>query len=181
MLQHTNAITVGNKIEQTDTAPPSCELIIDGQPTGQRLAGVDLEAALECDAGYLVFLTHDCPFEETLSIYLLDAAGILQDSVHIGGMYTTGVFRNLQIQPPEKVSFAFFAELTYTVKLLACPEFCLPFFAGLPGVSRRFFFKRHFVVTYTRHDKKVYPIVVLFRKILNVLRFKNQNGKNLKP
>jgi len=181
MLQRTDAITVGNKVEQTDTTSPSCEVMIHGKPTGQRLAGYDLEAALECDTGYLVFLTHDCPFEETLSIYLLDHAGIRLDSVNIGGMYTSGVFRNLQIQPPDKASFEFFAEATYTLKLLRRPRFCLPFFAEPMGVSRRFGFKRHFVVTQTRHVKKVYPIVLLFGKIFNMLGFKKQNGKEGNP
>jgi len=195
MLQQTDAITLGNKIpEQTDdiataisqigesdNVSPSCELMIHGKGTGQRLDGYYLETALQYDAGYLVFMNHDCPYEETLSIYLVDHAGVLQDSAHIGGMYTTGIFRNLQTQQPDQVSFEFFAEATYTVKLLHSPGFRMPFFSEPIGVCRPFGFKRRFVVTETRHVKHVYPIVVLFRNILNVLRFRKQNDKSSNP
>jgi len=196
MLQQTDVITVGNKIpEQTDdidiiinqirepdnVPPPSCELMIHGKGTGQRLDGYYLEAALQCDAGYLVFLTHDCIFEEMLSIYLVDQAGVLQDKAHIVAIYGTGIFSNLQIQQPDQVSFEFFEEITFTVKLLRSPGFRVPIFSEPRDVWRPFGFKRHFAVTETRHVKHVYPIVVLFNKVVDVCCFRKHNDKNSNP
>jgi len=193
MLQQTDAITVGNKIpEQTDDiatiisqihepddVSPSCELMIYGKGTGQRLDGYYLEAALQCDTGYLVFLNHDCIFEETLSIYLVDHNGALQDKADIFAIYSTGTFGNLQIQQPDQVSFEFFDEVTFTVKLLRNPGFRVPFFYEPKSVWRSFGFKRQFVVTRTNHVKEVPPIVALFHKVVDVCRSKKAGRQDL--
>jgi len=146
MLQQTDAIAVGKAISQTDSASSSCELMIYGKSTGQRLDGYYLDAALECNVGYLIFLTHDCPFEETLSIYLVDHVGILQDSAHICALYTIGIFSNLKIQQPDKVFFEFFAEGIFTVQILPDSGLRIPFFSEPRGVYRPFGFKRRFIV-----------------------------------
>jgi len=146
VLQQTDAIALGKLISQTDSASSRCELMIDGKSTGQRLDGYYLEAALECNVGYLIFLTHDCPFEETLSIYLIDHVGILQDKAHICAIYTTGIFSNLKIQQPDKVFFEFFAEGIFTVQILPGSVFRIPFFSEPRGVYRSFGFKCHFIV-----------------------------------
>jgi len=134
---------------------PSCELIIQGKPTGYRIDGCILEAALQCDTGYLVFLTEDCPFEESLDIHLVDFSGDLKDSVRIGGMYTTGTFGNLQVQQPNKVTFEFIGKTahkkgtTWVVELLPSPSWRLPIFSDTLGAQRPFGFKRHFLLTAT--------------------------------
>jgi len=155
MLQPTNAITLDNLIAQTDDTSPSCELVIHGKNTGQRLKGCILEAAIECDTGYFVFLTHDCPFEETLSIYLVNHSGTLQDSADLFGMYITGVFRNLHIHPPNQVTFEFFADAIWTVTLLPRLKRHSPLSFESMGVQRLFAFKRHFTMTRKTHWQKV--------------------------
>jgi len=170
MLQKIDTITLEDKTPQTDTIPPSCELVINGKPTGRRVAGYALDAAYQCDTGYLVFLNHDCPFEETLSIYLLDATGALQDSAHLGGMYTTGYFRNDQLIQPDKMSFEFFADATWTVHLLSKPHLRMPLFSEPLGITRPFGFQRHFVITKTLHTKNHAPIVLWVQKIVKKLR-----------
>jgi len=170
MIQPTDIITIhpplppsGVMVEEDGTisiAPPSseikipsCELIIDGKPTGQRVAGCVLEAALKCDVGYLVFLTENCPFEESLDIHLVDLSGVLQDSVCIGGMYTTGTFCNLQIQQPDKLLFEFIDKAAHKngtiwlLKILPKPSLHLPFFSDVSGVKRAFGLIRHFSIT----------------------------------
>jgi len=170
MLEQTDAITIDNKIPQAGTASPSCELIINGKKTGRRLHGYCLESAIICDDGYLVFLSHGCPFEETLSIYFVDLLGDKQDSAHIGGMYTTGTFRNIKIRQPNQMQFDFFAESTLTIKILPSSEFRMPFFSEPLGIHRSFGFRRRFVISETRHVKKRYPIVDIMLKIIHTLR-----------
>lgn len=127
--------------------PPRGELCIGGRSTGLRLSGVVLEAALRCDAGWLLFLTDDVPFEDMLSIHLVDPAGTLRlDSAHIGSAYATGNFRALQIQPPDTLQFHFMGGTPWRVQLLAGPAWRLPFVGEPAGVHRPFGFRRRFVV-----------------------------------
>jgi len=145
-LQKTDTITLVEIIPPTDTTPPSCELAINGKPTGQRVEGCCLEMAFLYGTGYLVIMNHDCPFEETLSIYLLDSSGILQDSAHIFWMYCTGFLTNVQIQQPNKILFEFFENAIWTLHILKEPEFRLPFFSEPTGVHRPLGLKRYFVI-----------------------------------
>jgi len=157
MLQRTDAITVSEQRPQTDTAPPSCELVIAGRPVGQRLQGCVLEAAFQCDVGYLLFLTHDCPFEETLSIYLINKLGKIIDSANLFWMYRTGNFNNAQVQQFDEISFEFFDRVkdkegtVWTLKMLPEPTFRIPLFFEPSGVFRKFLFKRHFLLTANPH------------------------------
>jgi len=159
MLKKIDAITLGAKISQSETMPPNCELVINEEPTGHRVDGYWLEAAYQYSNGYLVFLSHDCPFEETLSIYLLDFCGAVKDSAHIGGMYTTGCFRAVEIKQPAEIVFEFFAEATWVAQLLPKPTFRIPFFFEPMCVSRPFGFHRYFLLRKHRAKRIASPSI----------------------
>jgi len=133
---------------------PSCELVINGKHTGQRIAGCILEAAFQCDLGYLIFLTEDCPFEESLDIHLISLTGTLLDSARIGGMYTTGTFSNIQIHQPDTLFFDFMDKTahktgtTWIIKILPRPTARIPFLYGILGISRPFKLKQYFSVKF---------------------------------
>lgn len=125
---------------------PVSEIYFAGRATGKRVPGADLEAAVRVDARYLLFMTDDVPFEETLGIFLLDQNFDVIDSARLGAMYSTGMFSTLELHEPRTVGFRFIGETTWTVEVLDRPETRLPFIADAPGVVRPFGFKRHFVV-----------------------------------
>jgi hypothetical protein len=147
MLHLSDQISILPATPAQSDQPPRCELRIDGRATGLCLSGVVLEAALRCDAGWLLFLTDDVPFEDMLSIHLLNPAGTLRlDSARIGSAYATGNFRALRIQPPDTLAFHFMGGTPWSVQLLAVPAWRLPFVGEPAGVHRPFGFLRRFVV-----------------------------------
>lgn len=147
MLQLTNRLSLCNPSPASATTLPSCELAIDGQPAGLRVTGCVLEAALQHAGGYLLFLTDDILYEDSLNIHLIDGHGELKDSARLGGMYASGYFEQLQIHPPDRVSFRFIGDTRWTVRLLAAPACRWPFFSEPVGVHRAFGCRRHFMLT----------------------------------
>jgi hypothetical protein len=127
-------------------AVPVSEIFIHGTPTGKKVSGALLAAAVQWQDKYLLFTTDDCPFEEFLGIRLLDSQFNLLDSAQIGAIYNTGTFSELKLHEPNAVSFLFIGDTTWRVELLTTPGFRLPFFSEPAGVWREFGFRRHFIV-----------------------------------
>lgn len=132
------------RVENSD--PPESEILIDGRPTGTVVSGAVLEAAVEAGELILVFMTDDEPFEEFLSIHLLDGAGHLLDTAQLGAAYSTGTFSDLRLEAPRRTRFRFFGDTDWTVDILPQRALRLPWPAEAPGVWRRFGFRRHFIV-----------------------------------
>lgn len=128
----------------TDTALARSELLLGGRSTGVIVTGAVLEAALEWQGYRIVFLSDDIPFEDMLRIYMFDADLTLVDAAVLGAMYSTGTFAELSLQPPDALTFRFFAGTVWRMVLLAKREFALPFLFDPSGVSRKFKFFRHF-------------------------------------
>lgn len=128
----------------SDTELATSELLVDGKPTGMIVTGAVLEAAVEWQGCRIAFLTDDIPFEDMLRIYMFDADMTLVDAAVIGAMYSTGTFAELNLQPPNALTFRFFGGTVWHMVLLAEREFCLPFFSDPSGVSRKFQFFRRF-------------------------------------
>lgn len=115
---------------------PRSEIVLNGERTGAVIDGAILEAALSWRDFFLVFLTDDIPHEDTLRIYLLDADLSVIDSARLGGMYTTGAFRDLRMRPPDIVRFRFFGDIKWELRLLGRRTFSLPEIVGVAGVWR---------------------------------------------
>lgn len=128
----------------TDTQLASSELLLDGKPTGLIVTGAVLEAALEWQGYRIAFLTDDIPFEDMLRIYMFDADMTLVDAAVLGAMYSTGTFAELNLQPPNALTFRFFGGTVWRMVLLAEREMAFPFLSDPSGVSRKFKFLRHF-------------------------------------
>ncbi len=88
--------------------PEDSDLLRDGAETGTVLPGVVLEAQFALGDEALLFLTYDVPFEEALTICLLDARDRLAEQVTLGGPYTTGHLHDLLIDGPDRLCFRFF-------------------------------------------------------------------------
>ncbi|MEE9412696.1 MAG: hypothetical protein V3V22_06545 [Methylococcales bacterium] len=87
---------------------PSIDLLFMPLKKQITLTGAVLEAQYSVDENYLVFITENCPFEESLLISLIDATGKLLDTLELSAWYTPGILSNLRIQPPNKICFSFF-------------------------------------------------------------------------
>lgn len=79
-------------------------------------AGPVHEATVEHEGRYIVFSTHDCPFEEGLSIQLFGPEGQELERVNLYAAYTGGVFAIKDISD-SCIEFTFWSEdrlrLTY--------------------------------------------------------------------
>ena len=128
-----------------DTAPTS-EIIVAGMPTGKVIGGAVLRAALKWNEYVLLFLTDDVPFEDTLSIYLLDADLNVVDWARMYFIYATGIFSDLDLTQDNAVRFRFFAGMVWTLKLFPKKTFVLPIISDPRGVSRPFAFSRMFQI-----------------------------------
>jgi hypothetical protein len=125
---------------------PSSEVLVDGTPTGKRVSGAVLEAAVQWEDRYLLFMTDDAPFEEVLGIHLLDDQHSVLDSAFIGGPYSTGSFSSLELREPNTIRFRFIGDTTWDVELLSRPRLRIPFISEPPGVWRPLRLTRHFIV-----------------------------------
>ena len=118
-------------------------IIADGRDTGRIIAGEILEAAVEWKNYHLLFTTDNTPFEEHLRIFLLDAQWKIVDCATLGAIYSTGVFSDLELAPPNSLHFRFFGGITWTLELLDHDVMSLPF-SDPKGVSRPFGFRKRF-------------------------------------
>ena len=125
---------------------PRCEIVVGANATGQVIDGAYLEAAIQWRDCYLLFLTDDAPFEESLRIYLMDTRWRVVDAAVIGGIYTTGSFSDLVIVNHDCARVRFIGNTDWEVELLEHPRFRLPWLGEPAGVKRSFGFKQHFVV-----------------------------------
>lgn len=128
----------------TDTELPSSALLLDDKPTGLIVTGAVLEAALEWQGFRIAFFTDDIPYEDMLRIYMFDAGMALVDAAVLGARYSTGTFAELNLQPPNALTFRFFGGTVWRMVLLDEQEFSLPFLSDPCGVSRKLKFFRHF-------------------------------------
>ncbi len=90
-------------------------------PDGVRIGPVDgqlLEAAFTLsDARTLVILSHDCMFEEALSIYLLGPDAQIEDRIHTRVMYTAGFFKMVRLCADGLEFNLYSTEQTYRLKI----------------------------------------------------------------
>jgi hypothetical protein len=125
-------------------ALPCSELVVAGRPTGLCVAGKVLEAAVEIDGRYLLFLTEGVTMEERLSIHLVSAQARLLDTASVGLMVALGLFARLKLAPPHEVRFRFLGDAQWCVEVHPEPRWAWPFAGEAPGVRRPFGWRRSF-------------------------------------
>lgn len=138
-------ITTRRVVQDEDESPAS-EILLRAVPTGKFVAGAILEAAIHWRDQYLLLLSNDIPYEDTLNMHLLDAALTLLDTAKLGAAYSTGSFTELQLHEPNQISFRFIGGNPWRIELLTTAEFKMPLLSEPRGVSRPFNFSRRFRV-----------------------------------
>jgi hypothetical protein len=133
--------------EATETQSPKSEITIEGTNLKLIINGVDLEACIKCDERYLIFTTDDCPFEESLNIYLLSGENEIIDSATAFWPYGTGSFKLHSVTDPDLVQFKFFGDKDWQIKVFKSKRFHIPHISEPSGVWRKIKFWRFFGVS----------------------------------
>ncbi len=138
-----SAITKANDISQTQ-----CIVFLNGINTGIRVSGQILEASFKVSASrYLLILSDDVIFEESLNITLIDVEYGVLENLTLGGPYTSGVFEDLLINS-HSIKFRFIGDTVWTIEPLSSPSLRIPF-RDPRGVTRRFGIKKYLNVSAT--------------------------------
>ena len=145
-IRETTEIQIKLLKEVSENADPRCEIVAKGVATGSVVPGAYLEAAVQWGECHLLFLTNDCPFEETLNIYLFDKQWRLLDSAEMFYIYSTGSFSDLKLTAPNRAQFRFFGDTDWELEIFDAPQFRFPWLGEPVGVIRGFGFTRHFLV-----------------------------------
>jgi hypothetical protein len=96
-------------------------LWFDASETALTLDGIVLEAQFDCDAGFLLLITYDVPYEEILNIYLVSPDLRVLDEENLGCFYTPGLLRDLTGTAEDCLSFSFFGGDRWSLTVLTQP------------------------------------------------------------
>lgn len=98
-------------------------LLWRGTPVGLVVDGLELEQQFCLETGYLLLLTENCPYEEGLHIYLLDAHRRARDAVELGAPYAPARLHNVQPHEPAALTFSFSGNDRWRLAVRAMPRF----------------------------------------------------------
>ena len=97
------------------------KLIYDHNDINLTVDGMVLDAQIEIQNIYVLFLTCDCPFEEFLYIHIIDKKLNLLDSYELGYAYGTGILDNIKIKN-NKISFSFYGNDEWNIIIYDKPK-----------------------------------------------------------
>lgn len=132
--------------EATETASPRSQLVVDGKEVDSFIEGTVLEACIKHERSYLIFTTNDCPYEESLNIYLLNQSYEILDNAVLVWPYSTGLFEILDITHSNLVDFKFFEEKIWQLEIFSHKRILIPCISEPCGVWRKLRFKHHFKI-----------------------------------
>ncbi len=84
--------------ESTETESPMSQVVVDGKSVDSFITGSVFEAGIKYEDCYLVFMTDDIPYEDTLRISFLNSQYCVLDYAALGWPYSTGTFQLLNIR-----------------------------------------------------------------------------------
>ncbi|WP_431627533.1 hypothetical protein [Enterobacter bugandensis] len=145
-MQQVNSITLVKVSEATDVSQAQSDVVLNGKSTGIIVPGQVLEAAVQVnEQRYILFLTDDIIFEESLTIVLIDVHDGLKEIVRLGNEYSTGTFADLQVTD-DSVDFRFIGDYIWTLKVSDSPRLRLPFVSAPKGVKRESGLKKYITI-----------------------------------
>lgn len=89
---------------------PRSALLWRGDPTGLTVDGLTIEKQFRVQPGYLLLITEDSPFEESLHVYLLSPERNLLDALELSVPYAPGILDRLDEREPASLTFSFFGD-----------------------------------------------------------------------
>ncbi|EOC5689766.1 hypothetical protein ACLF30_002170 [Cronobacter sakazakii] len=135
MMQQVHSLSLMKVQEATDLSQARSEVVRDGNNPGVIVSGEILEASVQInEQRYVLFLTDDVIFEESLTIALLDLREGTKEIVWLGHEYATGYFEALAVTA-DSINFRFIDEYLWTVTVSDAPRLRLPFVSDPQGVN----------------------------------------------
>ncbi|MEQ0828805.1 hypothetical protein ABLO17_17150 [Enterobacter dykesii] len=155
IMQQVNSISLVKVRDATDVSQAQSDVVLSGKSTGIIVPGQVLEAAVQVnEQRYILFLTDDIIFEESLTIALIDVHDGLKEIVHLGNEYSTGTFADLQVTD-DNVDFRFIGDYIWTLKVSNSPRLRLPFVSDPKGVKRESGLKKYITISATPASENV--------------------------
>lgn len=155
-MQQVHSLSLVKVQEETGLSQARSEVVLNGNNTGIIVPGEILEAAvLINEQRYVLFLTDDVIFEESLTIALFDLREGIKEIVWLGNEYATGYFEALAVTA-NSINFRFIGEYLWTVTVSDIPRFRLPFVSDPQGVKRDTGFKKYMNISVTRVSGKAH-------------------------
>ncbi|EOI3468994.1 hypothetical protein ACN6UN_001577 [Cronobacter turicensis] len=154
IMQQVNSVSLMKVREATDLSQAHSELLLHGNITGIIVPGEILEASVQInEQRYVLFLTDDVIFEESLTIALIDFREGIKEIVSVGNEYSTGNFEALSITA-DRINFRFMGDYLWTVTVSDTPRLRLPFLSDPRGVKRDAAFKKYMDISATTVSEK---------------------------
>lgn len=155
IMQQVNSIALVKVHEVSDVSQAQSDVVLNGKSTGIIVPGQVLEAAVQInEQRYILFLTDDIIFEESLTIALIDVNDGLKEIVHLGNEYSTGTFADLQVTD-DSVDFRFIGDYIWTLKVSDSPRLRLPFISDPKGIKRKSGLKKYITISATPASENV--------------------------
>ncbi|PCM44932.1 hypothetical protein [Marinobacter sp. ANT_B65] len=128
-----------------DSQTPCLQLIKGDEPFGSPQKGALIEAQYQVDDDrYLLFITDDVPYEETLRIYLIAGNAEVLDSLEFGGYLANGTLEGLNVVGEQSIEFSFIHEKRCRLTVKSDSGWKKPL-TFTPGVSRPGGLKKRFL------------------------------------
>lgn len=112
-------------LSPVEPAPADSEATVElwshGKATGRFLAGKVLEHQFQVGRAYLLLITYDVPYEESLFIYLLDGSWRILDMYELGAAYVPGILKHVQTISEQQLEFSFFGDERWRLTVLDRP------------------------------------------------------------
>lgn len=131
-MQKVNYISLSliQEIDDYSRFGSKAELCIHGKNTGITIPAYYLETAILLDDGrYLLFVTEDVPYEESLELLLIDIKQDIQEHVTIAIPYGSGTLREMRLYA-NHVEFSYFSDEIWRVEVSSSRFFRFPFQDG---------------------------------------------------
>jgi hypothetical protein len=131
-----------NSSDSAGDSQPTATVLREGRDIGLTIDGATLEGQFSLGDSYLLLVTDDCPYEETLRAYLINGNFDVIESVSLGYAYTSGILRDLRIVAHNALEFIFSGNAVYRLTVHSEPRHVWNVSGGV-GEVVRFLQKRH--------------------------------------
>lgn len=118
-MQKTSVFSVQSR--RHNQANPTCQLLVEGHPTGKTLKGSKLVDQFVAGKRYVVITDDDNFFEEVLHIYLLDLELNVLDELDFSQPFTAGIYR-LHRHDESQICFQFFDDGLWSLRVRQEPR-----------------------------------------------------------
>ena len=115
-------------LEKDESDATHSRLLFETKLTDLELEGISLDAQYEYENKYLLFVSHNSPFADTLHIYLLNKSFSKIDEWAISALSESEwyMLRNLEVVGRNQLQFSFFGDDAWVLTVLDSPQLMLP-------------------------------------------------------